>query len=906
MDIKLQGWDLLIVAAYLVICLAIGLYRSTKINTLRQFALGYQNISTTILVCVIFASSIGGGTLLGGAEHFYVFGLVFLAGSLFIPVCWLLAARIYSPNIGQFSDCISVSQVMFKLYGSSGRWVTNIAAITMSIGILAAQALAIGYVFHYFFGVDIIYGMLISYGILTVYTTLGGIRAVVVTETFQFAIFFFIIPASYVIVLTDIGGLSGLVSESSIPDLGFEFTTENIMFLASFIFFSILPECHPPFIQRCLMATSDMQLKTILKTISLISLPFALSILLITYIVKAHSPHVPANEVLLFYINHYLPVGLKGLMVAGVIAVIMGLAEAWLNATSAIIVNDIVKVLWPAISNAKQLIALRVSVIALSVVSVTTAFLNNSIIKVIVMVDNFWIPLILIPITSGFLGFRTSSKSFVGSVMLALVFIVVGRIITGGFTTVSLSLGILGSALGLFAMHYWQTSKTTTLKENKILLDDWLQKQAFKTGNVIAGLVKSVRVFLKQIKLTTSPKETPYARFASFTLVYYFSYTFSLTSDPTHKIFSYLLVIGYLMCFILLLRDVFSKRLQKKYLPLYWHCTLMFCLPLVASYMLFASKGNDFWIINGVLSAFSLYFFTDAITFIILLTVGIICGYGLFSLSAPVHQLLNAHNTLQHVGYIYLFFLFAYLMLFKGREKEHAEKLGQMYVFSGAIAHEVKTPMASMLMCSEAITDVLGRAVNTAQPSNDNYTITLARDEYNLLMHSHQLIKKAGTRGVSTVNSILTSLKSSVIGEEKKLYCVEECVKQAIYEYALFTSAVKDVEIDIKDNFEVMCSLSYLTHMLLNLLKNAHKHGGSGARIKIWTKESRLYFKDYGRGIPAENLPYIFDRFYTRNKTGTGIGLAFCKMVMEDLGGYIECESRYGKYTKFILTFPKH
>ena len=68
-----------------------------------------------------------------------------------------------------------------------GRWVTNFVAIIMSLGVVAAQAFAIGYVFHYFFGIKIIYGVLISYGILTVYSALGGIRAVVLTEVFQFS-----------------------------------------------------------------------------------------------------------------------------------------------------------------------------------------------------------------------------------------------------------------------------------------------------------------------------------------------------------------------------------------------------------------------------------------------------------------------------------------------------------------------------------------------------------------------------------------------------------------------------------------------------------------------------------------------------------------------------------------------
>jgi signal transduction histidine kinase len=246
------------------------------------------------------------------------------------------------------------------------------------------------------------------------------------------------------------------------------------------------------------------------------------------------------------------------------------------------------------------------------------------------------------------------------------------------------------------------------------------------------------------------------------------------------------------------------------------------------------------------------------------------------------------------------------LTLFRGREKEHEEKIGQMYMLSGAIAHEVKTPIASMIMCTEVITDILGRTVKAAKNNNaSKFTITIDKDEHDFLMQAHRSIQKAGAQSMNTINSILTSLKNSVVGDDKQLYSIEECIKQAIDDYSLCNNSEKDIEIDIKYNFKVMCSLYYLTHVILNLLKNAYKHGGENIKIKIWTKGSCLYFKDYGKGIPKENLPYIFDRFYTGNKTGTGIGLAFCKMVMEDLGGHIGCESKYGKYTKFTLVFPE-
>ena len=99
------------------------------------------------------------------------------------------------------------------------------------------------------------------------------------------------------------------------------------------------------------MATDAKQLKSSLRTIGFISIPFTLSICLIAYIVKAHAPSIPAKEAFLFYITELLPLGLKGLMVAGIIAAIMSVAEAWLNTTSVILVNDVIKVLCPTISN---------------------------------------------------------------------------------------------------------------------------------------------------------------------------------------------------------------------------------------------------------------------------------------------------------------------------------------------------------------------------------------------------------------------------------------------------------------------------------------------------------------------------------------------------------------------------
>jgi len=68
-----------------------------------------------------------------------------------------------------------------------------------------------------------------------------------------------------------------------------------------------------------------------------------------------------------------------------------------------------------------------------------------------------------------------------------------------------------------------------------------------------------------------------------------------------------------------------------------------------------------------------------------------------------------------------------------------------------------------------------------------------------------------------------------------------------------------------------------------------------------------IIVEDTGTGILPQNLKRIFERFYTTTESGhgSGIGLSFCKMVMDGLGGSITCESEFGVYTRFTLLFPR-
>ena len=103
-----------------------------------------------------------------------------------------------------------------------------------------------------------------------------------------------------------------------------------------------------------------------------------------------------------------------------------------------------------------------------------------------------------------------------------------------------------------------------------------------------------------------------------------------------------------------------------------------------------------------------------------------------------------------------------------------------------------------------------------------------------------------------------------------------------------------------------------LKQVILNLVANAIQYTPQGGEVFLSLKrigeQARLIVRDTGPGIPADDLPYIFERFYraeksrTRSKTsGFGLGLSITKWIVEQHGGQIKVESKEGEGTSFVI-----
>jgi len=105
-----------------------------------------------------------------------------------------------------------------------------------------------------------------------------------------------------------------------------------------------------------------------------------------------------------------------------------------------------------------------------------------------------------------------------------------------------------------------------------------------------------------------------------------------------------------------------------------------------------------------------------------------------------------------------------------------------------------------------------------------------------------------------------------------------------------------------------------IKQVLLNLLENAIAHTESGGTITVTAKEQDdkicISVTDTGEGIPPEELPLVFERFYrvdksrTRATGGSGLGLTIAKRLVEAHGGTIEATSQAGQGSTFTFTIP--
>lgn len=217
--------------------------------------------------------------------------------------------------------------------------------------------------------------------------------------------------------------------------------------------------------------------------------------------------------------------------------------------------------------------------------------------------------------------------------------------------------------------------------------------------------------------------------------------------------------------------------------------------------------------------------------------------------------------------------------------------------FVSLVSHEFRTPLGAILSATELLEDC-----------HDKFSPE-KRSLY------FQMVKHEVRR--------LTMMMEDFMAMGKLDSGRMQCTPKAINPYQFCRKTVEEVNLFFKDrppiNLEehgkvtqVNVAVQVLHHILTNLLMNAHKYSPKTSEVRLVVRcdEGTLAMEvhDQGIGIPAENLPFIFDAFYrgtnVSNIKGTGVGLYVLKKCVDLCGGEVSVRSTVGKGSSFYVKLP--
>lgn len=419
--------DKIIIITYLLLTLFIGVYFSKKRKSIQEFSHIGSDIRNNhfILMATIFATAVGAGTTFGLADKAYRFDMSYCYGIVLATFVDFLIAYKLVPKMRKYSSMSTASDLMEIFYGKTGRVITGLASMMICLGFLAAQINISGQIFEYITGFDYNKAIIISYIIVIVYTSIGGMRSVVITDLLQFVFVVLAIPLMIFFGFKEIGGTEKFfINLSSSKYYSNQIFIHSISLALSFSLMSL----HPTYIQRIFLGKDTKQVQKAIFQKILIYIPFVFIISLIGLQGSVIYFTNTEQNIVSLIIHNIVPVGIKGIILVGLLAALMSTADSNLYLASISFVNDLIKQidLFKGFEIKKRekylLIITRISLIVFGSSSIFIALRFKDVLDLVIFMSGFWSPVIFFPMLLGIYDVVISKRNFLYAALSSVLF----------------------------------------------------------------------------------------------------------------------------------------------------------------------------------------------------------------------------------------------------------------------------------------------------------------------------------------------------------------------------------------------------------------------------------------------------------------------------------------------------
>ncbi len=401
-----------IVLLYVAVLVWMGLHGNKRMQHAGDFTASGNRYGAPVIFATLAASYVGGGYSSGNAAAAFETGIGTTLTLFGFSISMVFVGLFLVQGISRFEGCTSVGGVIGQSYGRAARILTGVFAFICCVGVVGAQVETMGLVFQSLFGIPARIGSIVGCAVVLFYSTFGGLQSVIAADITQFALLAVGMPLLLVCGLSRAGGLDAVLSAIPRSHINpFNGTTVAGFFsmMATMMFGEMLA---PPYMQRLLIGKNIRATARGTVASGLFSIPFFIVtcyIGLTAYALQVTDTPAQAMPALMLAV---LPVGLRGIVMAAMVSIIMSASDSFLNGAAVSLVCDVIRPCCPKMKDRTELRLLQWSNALIGMGALAVAFAVPNVFKILVLSYSFWSPLILVPLAAALLGIRSDGRAF--------------------------------------------------------------------------------------------------------------------------------------------------------------------------------------------------------------------------------------------------------------------------------------------------------------------------------------------------------------------------------------------------------------------------------------------------------------------------------------------------------------
>jgi signal transduction histidine kinase/CheY-like chemotaxis protein len=357
------------------------------------------------------------------------------------------------------------------------------------------------------------------------------------------------------------------------------------------------------------------------------------------------------------------------------------------------------------------------------------------------------------------------------------------------------------------------------------------------------------------------------------------------------------------LCLVVSLRRWWPAWARPYYIG-YSYLVVFYCLSFLLSYTMLRNHGGTPSVVNMVIGAVLIILLADWRNTIAMLLAG-------YALALAASWLFDTEMVVPR-EFVFaaagsLLIVVGGALSHQGQKRVEIRRMRLLYAgLAGSIAHEMRNPLAQVRHALDSI--------SAALPAGDgDEGVHLSPEQLASVLATVQQGRQAVSRGQQAIDLTLQQLQAaqSDQGRAQTLSAVD-CVRAAVDSFAYDDAGQRlRVHVVAHDDFYFRGDPTAIELVLFNLLKNALYYLPLRPEMRVTVTVASqpapsIVVHDTGPGIHPDLVPRLFQEFQTSGKQeGTGLGLAFCRRVVQDMGGAIGCRSELGRFTEFTLTLPR-